>query len=94
MRVPWQILEEFAIVTWFLVRALGGGGVATGTFRALDWPAAGDSPADRGRRAVIAVAATYSPNSYVVHVDEEEDVVLVHDLVPRRKQEMLVWTPS
>jgi hypothetical protein len=31
--------------------------------------------------------AGYSPNAYVVDIDPDEDVVLVHDLVPWRRSE-------
>ncbi|MFL5945700.1 MAG: hypothetical protein ACJ74C_09740 [Gaiellaceae bacterium] len=76
VRIPWQVVREFALVTVFLVRRRG----AEGEFRALRFPAGGARPAERGRRAFIALATGYSANSYVVDVDEERGLVLVHVL--------------
>src|SRR4051794_12079866 len=46
VRIPWQIVREFALVTLFLVRRRGD----DGEFRALPFPAGGARPAERGRR--------------------------------------------
>src|SRR3954454_16949534 len=81
-RIPWQVVREFGIVSAFLARALLGRRVPEGEFRALSFPAGGSRPADRGRRAFIALATGYSPNSYVLDVDEEKGLVLVHVLSP------------
>lgn len=42
---------------------------------------------DAGRRSWITVAATVSPNAYVIAVDAVTGTVLLHDLRPRRKSE-------
>jgi hypothetical protein len=75
-RIPWQVVREFALVTVHLVRRRG----VEGEFRALRFPAGGARPAERGRRAFVALATGYSANSYVVDVDEERGLVLVHVL--------------
>jgi hypothetical protein len=49
-----------------------------GEFRTVPFPAGGARPTERGRRAFVALATGYSPNSYVVDVDEERGEVLVH----------------
>ena len=38
-------------------------------------------------RAWAAWAAQFSPNAYVVEIDPERELVLVHDLVPNRPSE-------
>ena len=76
-RVPWQVVREFWLVTAFLVR----GGRSAG-MRRLPFPTGGARPAERGRRALAALAITYSPNSYVVDMDEEAGEVVVHTLAP------------
>jgi multisubunit Na+/H+ antiporter MnhE subunit len=83
-RIPWQVVREFGIVTLFLVRRRP----REGEFRRLPFPAGGARPADRGRRVFIALATGYSPNSYVLDVDEEQGEVLVHVLgrVPRGQE--------
>jgi len=81
-RIPWLVVKEFGMVTAFLFQR------GEGEFRRLDFPAGGARPAERGRRAFIAMATGYSPNSYVVDVDEDRGEVLVHVLrrVPRGEE--------
>src|SRR4051812_29713942 len=67
-------------VLGFVPLFLGGGRAGGGGSRGLPSPAGGARPADRGRRAFIALATGYSPNSYVLDVDEEQGEVLVHVL--------------
>jgi multisubunit Na+/H+ antiporter MnhE subunit len=73
--VPWQVVREFWLVTVFLLR----GGRSAG-MRRLPFPTGGERPAERGRRALAALAMTYSPNSYVVDMDEQAHEVVVHTL--------------
>lgn len=81
--VPWQVLREFWLMTTFLLRTLSRRDIpATGGFRALPFPTGGARPAERGRRAFAAIALTYSPNSYVVDMDEDEHAIVVHTLSP------------
>jgi Na+/H+ ion antiporter subunit len=83
LRVPWQVVREFGIVTVFLARGLARRRVPpTGGFRTLAFPTGGARPAERGRRAFAALAMTYSANSYVVDMDEDEHAVVVHTLSP------------
>jgi multisubunit Na+/H+ antiporter MnhE subunit len=76
VRIPWQVVREFGVVTLFLARRRP----REGEFRRLPFPAGGARPAERGRRVFIALATGYSPNSYVLDVDEEHSEVLVHVL--------------
>lgn len=82
VRIPWLVVKEFWMVTMFLFERGGG------EFRRVDFPAGGARPAERGRRAFIALATGYSPNSYVLDVDQESGEVLVHVLrrVPRGEE--------
>jgi multisubunit Na+/H+ antiporter MnhE subunit len=82
VRIPWLVVKEF----WMITRSLLERG--EGEFRRLDFPAGGARPAERGRRAFIAMATGYSPNSYVLDVDEDRGEVLVHVLrrVPRGEE--------
>ena len=81
-RVPLDVLVEFVVVTRVLVRALAERRVPTGEFRAVPFPAGGSRPAERGRRALVTMAMGYSPNSYVVDIDEDQGLALVHLLSP------------
>ena len=79
-RVPLQVFVDFGILVAALVRRLGGRPVR-GVFLAKELPARGAGREAAFARALAAVAATYSPNAYVVDVDLERNVVLMHDLV-------------
>jgi hypothetical protein len=81
--VPHQIVIDFGIVTWALARSLVGRRVVRGEFRAHPFPAGEGS----GVRAWAVWAAQFSPNAYVVEIDTERELVLVHDLVPNRASE-------
>jgi hypothetical protein len=81
--VPHQTVVDFGIITWALVRSLVRRRVVRGEFRAHPFPA-GEGP---GVRAWAVWAGQFSPNAYVVEVDAERDLVLVHDLVPNRASE-------
>jgi hypothetical protein len=74
-KVPFEVVREFGLVTAFLLRRR-----RRGRFRELPFPAGRNDPSGRGRRGLVAVAATYSPNSYVVDIDCDAQVALVHEL--------------
>jgi hypothetical protein len=74
---------DFAIVVGALVRSALRGETARGRFVVRDLPPSA-GPATRAWRSYVA---TFSPNAYVVDVDEEQSAVLLHDVVPFRKSE-------
>jgi multisubunit Na+/H+ antiporter MnhE subunit len=83
LRVPWQVVREFGVVTLFLGRTLARRPIPrTGGFRTLQFPTGGARPAERGRRVLAALAMTYSPNSYVVELEPDTHEVVVHTLSP------------
>jgi hypothetical protein len=81
--VPHQIVVDFGIVTWALLRSLVDRRIVRGEFRAHSFPAK-EGP---GVRAWAVWAAQFSPNAYVIEIDEERELTLVHDLVPNRASE-------
>jgi hypothetical protein len=81
--VPHQIVVDFGIIMWALWRGLVRRRVVRGEFRARPFPAS----EGQGVRAWAAWAAQFSPNAYVVEIDRDRDLVLVHDLVPNRSSE-------
>lgn len=85
--VPAMVCVDFGIVVWALLASLVRREVVRGTFRAHEFPAGGDDPTSVGVRAWAGVTATYSPNAYVVDLDAERGLALVHDLVPYRESE-------
>jgi hypothetical protein len=81
--VPHQIAVDFWIVTRALALSVARRRVVRGEYRAHAFPAK-EGP---GVRAWVAWAAQFSPNAYVVEIDVERELVLVHDLVPNRPSE-------
>jgi hypothetical protein len=81
LNVPWQILVDCAVVLAALVRR------PRGVFHARPTGPKGASAEAAGRSAFVTLAATFSPNAYVVDADRDSGTVLLHDLVPRRDSE-------
>ena len=79
---------DFAILAAMLVRGIVTRRMPRGRFVVRDWTeATGEDAEARGVRAWSAFAANFSPNAYVIDIDSEQEVVLLHDLVPLRKSE-------
>src|SRR4051812_48761492 len=55
-----------------------------GGFRTVRFRHGGTGGEATARRVVTKLLASFSPNTYVLDVDEDHDVVLVHQLAPRR----------
>jgi hypothetical protein len=87
--LPAIILLDFGAVLGSLVVSLARGRAPRGTFVVRELRAESHGPARRrfGSRAWRAYVATVAPNAYVVDLDEERQLVLLHDLVPLRKSE-------
>lgn len=79
-----RIGPDFAILTLALVRALVGGDRRPGRFRAIPFESGGNTALGAGRRAFVTLAGSLAPNSLVVDVDRERNLLLVHDLDPKR----------
>jgi hypothetical protein len=73
------VFSDFAIVMWALVRR------DRGTFVRRGAPADGDGPEAVGIRVWVNLLADYSPNAYVIELEEGEAVL--HDLKRRRQSE-------
>jgi hypothetical protein len=82
-----MVFVDFGILTAALVRSVAMRKVVRGRFRAREFPAGGDDPESAGVRAWVTIAATYSPNAYVVDIEAERGLVLLHDLVPFDRSE-------
>ena len=82
-----MVVVDFGI----LVRALLASAVRRRVVRGrlVSRELAGGSAAARdvGDRAWTALAASYSPNAYVIDIDRRERRVLLHDLVPNSRSE-------
>lgn len=84
LKVPWRVLYECGVVFGALAMHLAGQRRLSSRYRALDFPAGGNDPESRGRRAMAAAADSISPNTMPVDIDPEHGVALRHELDPRR----------
>ena len=91
LRTGWSafpmVFVDFGILMAALVRSAAGRRVVRGEFRTRPLEAVGSGPAAVGTRVWTTMLADYSPNAYVVDVDRERGLVLLHDLVRRRGSE-------
>lgn len=80
--VPAMIVVDFGILIWALALSAARRQVVRGEFVRRPFRREG-----AGVRAWTGLAATYSPNAYVVGFDDERGVALLHDLVRHRSSE-------
>jgi len=86
--VPVVVLEDFALLSFELARSLVRRPTVRGGYVVRRFePGPKATGGGTARRAWTVVLAGYSPNSYVVDIDRDRGVVLLHDLVPRRRSE-------
>lgn len=76
----WQIVFDFALLTWVLVRSLAHGRRVEGTWLTVPFPTAEGSKG-RWQRAFAITGGTATPNAIVVDIDRGE--ALLHSLEPR-----------
>ncbi len=74
-----QVPGQIVIVSWDAIAQLASPRRVRGRFRAVGF-AGGESGADRGRRALTEALGSLAPNTIVVGVDAERDLLLVHQL--------------
>ena len=89
LRLPalaWRIVADNWRVLSLLVRHLAGRAPVRGTFRALPFDPGGDDSLAATRRALITLAISISPNTYVVGIDNDDKVILCHQLLPSPKE--------
>jgi hypothetical protein len=84
LRVPWHVARDFAVVTWALALHLARVRPVRSAYRAFAFPAGRVDPVSRGRRALVAAADAVSPNTIPVDIDCDRDLLLRHELDPRR----------
>jgi multisubunit Na+/H+ antiporter MnhE subunit len=84
-KLPRSILRDCWLLTVALVRHLAGHPVNSG-FRAIPFRSGGDDARAATRRALVVPAISVSPNTYVVGIDEDHDLMLVHQLIPASKE--------
>jgi multisubunit Na+/H+ antiporter MnhE subunit len=85
-KLPRGIVRDCWLLSVALVRHLTGRSVNSG-FRAIPFHSGGDDARSSARRALVVPALSVSPNTYVIGIDEESDLMLVHQLIPSPREE-------
>jgi multisubunit Na+/H+ antiporter MnhE subunit len=84
-KLPRSVVRDCWLVSAALWRHLRGHSINSG-FRAIPFDRGGDDARASARRALTVLAISVSPNSIVVGIDEEADLMLVHQLIPAPKE--------
>ena len=85
-RLPLQAALDAGILVAALWRQLVLRRPVGGTFRAVPFRAGGSDPEAAARRVAAKSVGSFAPNTYVLDVDRERELILVHQLVPKPDQ--------
>ena len=81
-KLPGAVTRDSGLLLAALARRVLLHRPVTGAFRAIPFEFGGEDARSEARRALITASVTFSPNTYVVGFDPDNDLVLVHQLVP------------
>lgn len=81
-RVAVRIPPQITVVSWEAVVQLFAPRRSRGVFRAVPFAGVGDGPRDAGRRALTEALGSLTPNTIVIGIDPERNLLLVHQLRP------------
>ena len=83
-RLPGQVLGDTVLVFRALARQLARGEDPPSGFRELPVRYGDDSDAGVTRRVLLVGASSLAPNTFVLGLDEDRDIMVVHQLVPNQ----------
>lgn len=78
----WRPVLSYPKDLWTLTRALARPGPVRGKLYALGFEPGADSGRSAARRVLGPSAGSFAPNTFVVGLDAERGLLLVHQLVP------------
>jgi hypothetical protein len=82
--LPGQVLADSWLLAVVLWRRVARGQTTTGAFRTVPFPVVQEDEAvTNARRALVTMALSVAPNIYVVGIEGEDGVMLVHELIPK-----------
>lgn len=85
LRVP----ADVALVSLVALRALVRPRGSHGRFRAVRFAGGADERLESGRRALAEAFGSFAPNTIVVGIDPERELILVHQLKPTGGREAI-----
>lgn len=86
--VPAAVLRDAALLVLVLFRRVTRGELPASGFRAVRTAMRGDNPEAAALRALSIVGTSLAPNTFVVGIEHERGVALVHQLVPRSPEQV------
>jgi multisubunit Na+/H+ antiporter MnhE subunit len=81
-QLPGQVIRDCWLLGVYLVKSIRRPSAAGGRFRAVSFQNGGNNPYGVTRRAFVTAVTSLSPNSYVIGIDEDENLLLLHEIVP------------
>lgn len=85
-RLPWASVRETGLVLAALIRQLTGSEPARGRFRTAPVSLPRDPDESATKRALLTAGLSFPPNSYVLEIDVERELMLVHNLVSEEER--------
>lgn len=82
-----MVVVDFGVVIGALFASAARRRIVRGALVSRDLERGAEAARGVGPRAWTALAASYSPNAYVIDIEPEAQTVLLHDLVPNRHSE-------
>jgi hypothetical protein len=82
-RLPVQVVLDTGLLLVALWRRLVMRQPVSGSFRAIPFRDVVDEPEANARRAIAMTIGSIAPNTYVVGIDQDHELILVHQLVPK-----------
>ncbi|HEX7298579.1 MAG TPA: hypothetical protein VF257_06210 [Solirubrobacteraceae bacterium] len=84
--LPARTARESVAVLGALARQLAGRGAVEGGFRLVEVTLPKDHDEAAAKRALLTAGESFAPNAYVLAIDPEEHLMLVHELVPENAE--------
>jgi multisubunit Na+/H+ antiporter MnhE subunit len=82
-----MVVVDFGVVVRALFTSVARRRIVRGALVSRELERGADAAQRAGPRAWTALAASYSPNAYVIDIEAETQTVVLHDLVPNRSSE-------
>ena len=79
-RLLWRVPADIAMLCAEAILQLVHPRAERGVFRATRFAASAETPGDTGRRAVAETVGSVSPNTIIIGVDAERNLLLTHQL--------------
>src|SRR5829696_661424 len=82
-RLPLQVVLDTGLLVVVLWSRLVMRQPISSSFRAIPFRAVGENPEANAKRAIAVTVGSFAPNTYVIDVDQDYELILVHQLVPK-----------